>query len=89
MLQSKGKIPMKITRLQSSEGRVIVPWKVVPESPDSVYVGLVGKWQHHCDHGCAEQTELCGFQFVSKCACIMHVGLNFKLVLSDPLLCCR
>ena len=43
VLQSKGKLPMKVSRLQSSDGRVIVPWKVVPDSPDSVYVGLVGK----------------------------------------------
>ena len=42
-LQSKGKIPLKITRSQCSDGKVIVPWKVVPESPDSVYIGLVGE----------------------------------------------
>ena len=42
-VQSKGNALLKIIRLQSCEGRVVVPWKVVPDSPDSVYVGLAGK----------------------------------------------
>lgn len=42
-MQSSGRAHVPIERTQRFIGRVIIPWKVVPQDPESPYVGLVGK----------------------------------------------
>nr|XP_018671881.1 G-protein coupled receptor 98-like isoform X2 [Ciona intestinalis] len=39
--QSNGKVDLIVRRRHRTTGRVVVPWRVVPQTNDSVYVGLV------------------------------------------------
>lgn len=41
--QSEGKLQLKVNRDDQLRGEIILPWKVVPQSPDSVYVGMRGE----------------------------------------------
>lgn len=41
--QSQGKIELPIRRSEQLKGKVVVPWKVLPGSSDSVYTNLTGQ----------------------------------------------
>ena len=41
--QSDGKIELVVARTEQLGGKVVVPWKVLPTSSDSVYVNMGGK----------------------------------------------
>ena len=40
--QTDGKVELKLTRSDGTKGKVVVPWKVLPDSPDSVYANIGG-----------------------------------------------
>ena len=41
--QSEGKLQLRVLREDQLRNEIILPWKVVPQSPDSVYVGIRGE----------------------------------------------
>ena len=42
ILQSHGSIKIPVVRSKQSKGEIVVPWKVLPGSFDSVYVNITG-----------------------------------------------
>lgn len=43
VVQSKGRAYITVIRQQRTAGRVILPWKLVPEVAESPYIGVVGE----------------------------------------------
>ena len=41
--QTDGKVQLTLSRSDQTTGKVVVPWKVLPDSPDSVYANIGGK----------------------------------------------
>ena len=40
--QTKGILKLKIKRKDQKRGRIVIPWRLKPDSPDSVYVDVKG-----------------------------------------------
>ena len=40
--QSDGELSLHVLRSEEMKGRVVVPWKILPESEDSVYMNVTG-----------------------------------------------
>ena len=42
VVQSEGSFEVPVRRSEQKKGKVVVPWKVVPKSSDSVYANIAG-----------------------------------------------
>ena len=43
VVQSEGKVELAVKRSEQKKGKIVVPWKVLPKSADSVYANITGK----------------------------------------------
>ena len=42
VLQSKGKVEIPLRRTEQKKGDILAPWKIIPQSADSVYANIAG-----------------------------------------------
>ena len=42
VVQSQGCVELPVRRKDQMKGEIVVPWKVVPKSPDSIYANIYG-----------------------------------------------
>ena len=60
--QSDEKLKLPLCRSGEMRGKVTVPWKMVPESSDSVYMNVTGLWLMFSSHF---QSDFCPFTLFS------------------------
>ena len=47
--QSQGTVKLTVKRKEQTKGKIAIPWKIVPETADSVYVDVKGIYTGHYD----------------------------------------